>query len=68
MPALYPKAVGTLQNSGGRRRTSLEGGNRGRRSGESETEAVYGELKGGSAFTLTNNKGLNRSRGRVAAI
>jgi hypothetical protein len=49
MPALYAMAVGSLQNLGGRRRTSLEGGNRGIRSGELGSTTVYGDLNGGSA-------------------
>ena len=54
MPALYARAVGTGQNSGGRRRTSLEGGNRGMRSGESGSATVYGDLNGRSALNLAS--------------
>jgi SAM-dependent methyltransferase len=54
MPALYARAVGTRQNSGGRRRTSLEGGNRGMRSGESGSATVYGDLNGRSALNLAS--------------
>ncbi len=42
------------QNLRGRRRTSLEGGNRGMRSGESESATVYGDLKVSSASNLAN--------------
>jgi hypothetical protein len=54
MPALYLRAVGTRQNSEGRRRTSLKGGNRGIRSGESGSATAYGDLNGGSASNLAN--------------
>jgi hypothetical protein len=54
MPALYPMTVGTRRNSGGRRRTSLEGGNCGIRSGESGSATAYGDLNGGSASNLAN--------------
>lgn len=42
------------QNLRGRRRTSLEGGNRGMRSGESGSVTVYGDLKGGFVANLAN--------------
>jgi hypothetical protein len=54
MPALPLRADRLRQNSGGRRRTSLEGGNRGMRSGDSGWDTVYGDLIGGSALNLAN--------------
>ena len=49
MPALQRMTVQLRQNLGGRRRTSLEGGNRGIRSGESGSAKGYGDLSGCSA-------------------
>ena len=52
MPDLKHRATRMQQSSEGRRRTSLEGGNRGLRSGESGSAAVYGDLNGGSGLNL----------------
>jgi transposase-like protein len=47
MPALHRKIVLQRRKAEGRRRTSLEGGNRGPRSGELGLVTVYGDLKRG---------------------
>jgi hypothetical protein len=47
MPALHRMSILLRQNSGGRRRTSLEGGNRGLRSRKYGSATLYGDLKSG---------------------
>jgi hypothetical protein len=54
MPALHCVTVLLRQTVEGRRRTSLEGGNRGLRSDMFGWRAVYGDLNCGSAFLLAN--------------
>jgi len=56
MPALSHSPPRSQQNSEGRRRTSLEGGNRGMRSGESGLVTVYGDLNGGFVTNLANER------------
>lgn len=52
MPTLHRMPELQRQTVEGRRRTSLEGGNRGLRSDMFGWRAVYGDLNYGSAFTL----------------
>ena len=54
MPAHHRVTVLLRQTVEGRRRTSLEGGNRGLRSDMFGWRAVYGDLNCGSAFPLAN--------------
>jgi hypothetical protein len=54
MPALHHMPVLQRQTVEGKRRTSLEGGNRGLRSDMFGWRAVYGDLNCGSVFPLAN--------------
>ena len=54
MPALTHRTARSRQNSEGRRRTSLEGGNRGIAVTSQDQTTVYGDLNGGSGLNLTN--------------
>jgi hypothetical protein len=56
MPALTHSPAGKQQNSEGRRRTSLEGGNRGMYRGGSGQATCYGDLSGFLSFDMTSKQ------------